>query len=151
MTVTEWLQGHHIRVRGILIYIVAPPGDGETALGQLHGKENDDEAEYDAGIESHCGKIVVSHPPAEVEASHEPLEDETRQDPRRKVYAVGRWDAVGRDQRNRDVDVAPKRARTATGEVVEGDGQDRTNQEEPDEWIIAGGGPSVSHRHHHLK
>ena len=151
MTATECLQRHHIRVRGILIYIVAPPFDVETALGQLHGKENDDEAEYDAGIESHRGEIIVSHPPTEVEASHEPLEDETRQDPRREVYAVGRWDAVGRDQRNRDIDVAPKRARTATSEVVKGDGQDCTNQEEPDEWIIAGGGPSVSHRHRHPK
>jgi len=72
-----------------------------------------------------------------MEAPHEPLEDATRQDPCRKVYAVGRWDAVGCDQRNRDIDVAPKRARTATSEVVEWDGQDCTNQEEPDEWIIA--------------
>lgn len=137
MTWSEWLQGHHIRVRSILPYIVAPPVDVEPAFGQLHGEENDDEAEYDARIESHRGKIIVSHPPTEVEAPHEPLEDETRQDPRRKVYAVGRWDAVGRDQRNWDIDVAPKRARTATGEVVEGDGQDCANQEEPDEWIIA--------------
>lgn len=138
MTFTECLQRHHIRVRSILPYIVAPPVDVETAFRQLHGKENDDEAEYDARIESHRGKIIVSHPPSEVEASHEPLEDETRQGPRRKVYAVDRWDEVGPDQRNRDIDVAPNRARTATGEVVEGDGQDRTNQEEPDEWIIAG-------------
>jgi hypothetical protein len=151
LTFTECLQRHHIRVRSILPYIVAPPVEVETAFGQLQGKENDDEAEYDARIESHRGKVIVSHPPTEVEAPHEPLEDETRQDPRRKVYAVGRWDAVGRDQRNRDIDVAPKRARTATGEVVEGDGQDCTNQEEPHEWIIAEEDPSVSHRHRHLK
>jgi hypothetical protein len=137
LTWSERLQGHQIRVRSILPYVVAPPVDVETAFGQLHGKENDDEAEYDARIESHRGKIIVSHPPTEVEAPHEPLEDATRNDPRRKVYAVGRWDAVGRDQRNRDIDVAPKRARAATGEVVEGDGQDCTDQEEPDEWVIA--------------
>jgi hypothetical protein len=88
----------------------------------LQGKENEDEGEYDARIESHRGEIIVSHPPTEVETPHEPLEDETRQDPRRKVYAVERWDAVGRYQRNRDIDVAPKRARTATSEIVEGDG-----------------------------
>jgi hypothetical protein len=133
LTTTECLQRCHIRVRSILPYVVAPPGDVEPAFGHLHGNENDDEADYDARIESHRGKIIVSHPPTEVEAPHEPLEDATRQDPRRKVYAVGRRDAVGRNQRNRDIDIAPKRARTATGEVVEGDRQDCTNQEEPDE------------------
>jgi hypothetical protein len=117
----------------------------------LHGKVNENDADNDARIESHRGKIVVSHPPTEVEAPHKPLEDETRQGPRRKVYAVGRWDAGGCDQRNREIDVAPKRARTATGEVVEGDGQECTNQEEPYKRIIAGGGPSVSYRHRHLK
>lgn len=103
----------------------------------MQGKENDDEADYDARIESHRGKIIESHPPAEVETPHEPLEDGTRQGPRYKVYAVDRWDAARRDQRNRDIHVAPKRARATTSEVVEGDGQEYTNQEEPDEWIIA--------------
>jgi len=72
-----------------------------------------------------------------VEAPHEPLKDETRENPRRNVYTIDRWNVVRRDQCNWYIDVAPKRMRTATGEVVEGDGQDCANQEEPDEWIIA--------------
>ena len=36
-------------------------------------------------------------------------------------------------------------------EVVEGDGQDCTDQEEPYKWIIAGGGQSVSHSRRHMK
>jgi hypothetical protein len=122
LTFTEYLQRHHIRVRSILPYVVAPPVDVETAFGQLQGKENDDEAHYDARIESHSGEVIVSHPPTEVEAPHEPLKDATGYDPRRKVYAVRRWDAAGRDQRNWDINVAPERARTATSEEVKGDG-----------------------------
>lgn len=81
MTATECFQRYHFRVRSILPYIVAPPADIDAAFRQLKGKENDDEAEYDAPIESHRGEIIVSHPPTEVEAPHEPLEDESRQDP----------------------------------------------------------------------
>jgi len=122
LTGSEHLQRNQLRVRSILPYVVAPPVEAETAFGQLEGKEDDDEAEDEACIESRREKIIVSHPPTEVEAPHEPLEDETGDDPRRKVDTVSRWDAVGCDQCNGDVDVAPKRTRTATGEVVEWDG-----------------------------
>jgi len=53
--------------------------------GQLQGKEYGDEAENDARIESRRKNIIVSHPPTEVEAPHEPLEEETDQGPRRNV------------------------------------------------------------------
>lgn len=109
----------------------------------MQGKEDDDEADDDARIESRRKKVIVPHPPTEVEAPHEPLEDETGDEPRRKADTVGRWDAAGCDQCNGDIDVAPERARTTTGEVVERDGQDCTDQEEPDEWVIAEENPSV--------
>jgi len=87
----------------------------------LQGEEYDDEADDGASVKTRREKIVVSYPPAVVEAPHEPLESETDQDPRREVDAIGRWDTVGGDQCNGDIDVVPERAGVATGEVVERD------------------------------
>jgi len=122
LTWRERLQRNHLRVGSVLPYVVAPPAEIDATFGQLQGEEDDDEADDDARIESRRKKVIVSHPPTEVEAPHEPLEDETGDEPRRKADAVGRWDTAGCDQRNGNVDVAPERARTATGEVVERDG-----------------------------
>ena len=104
----------------------------------MQGKEDDDEADDDARIECRRKNIIVSHPPTEVVAPHEPLEYAAGQDPRRKVYAINGWDVVSCGQCDGDIDVAPKRARTATGKEVEGDGCECTNQEEPNEWVITG-------------
>ena len=137
MTGSESLHGGHPHVRGIFPSVVSPPIDVDAIVRPLQGKEDDDETDDDARIESRRKNIVVSHPPSEVVAPHEPLEDATSNDPPRKVNTINGWGVVSCGQRHGDIDVAPERARAATGEEVEGDGRECSDQEEPDERVIA--------------
>jgi len=109
------LQRSRLRVQCILSYCVAPLVGVDTAFRKLKGKEDGDEAEGDTRIESLRKKIIVSHPPTEVEAPHEPLEDATDEDPRQNIWSINGRDAVRCDQCNGDVDVAP-------GEDTDGQG-----------------------------
>ena len=94
-------------IRRVLPYIIAPPVEVDTAFRYLQGKEYDDEAEDDACVEPRSKQVIVPHPPTEMEASHEPLEEATNKDPRSVVHAIDGWNAVGCSQCDRDVDVAP--------------------------------------------
>jgi hypothetical protein len=44
---------------------------------ELYGKENDDKAYCNASVEGSRKDVVVSHPPAEVVTTHDPLEEES--------------------------------------------------------------------------
>ena len=79
LTSRDRLDRYHLGIRRVLPYVIAPPAEVNTA--QLQGKEDDDGANDDACVEPRSKQIIVPHPPTEVEASREPLEDETNNDP----------------------------------------------------------------------
>ena len=64
----------------MVLTCIAPPLDFETALGVLHG-EDDDHAQPDASVQCSGENVVVSHPPSEVEAADIVIEDETDNSP----------------------------------------------------------------------
>jgi hypothetical protein len=107
VTWRECFQRSHVRIRRVHPYGIAPPVDVNTALWQLQGKEDDDEADDDARVEPRGKQIVVPHPPTEVVASHEELEKATDNHPRYNVDATGRRNSIGCKQCDGDVDVAP--------------------------------------------
>ena len=70
-----------VSVCSILPDGVAPPVDGEAALGVLHAEEDDEEPESDTGVEPSREDVVVAHPPPKAVAADKVVEDEAGDSP----------------------------------------------------------------------
>jgi hypothetical protein len=130
-------ERHCRRIECVLPYGVAPPDEVDTSLGVDDGEEHDDDAERDASVEGSGEDVVVAHPPAEVEATHKPLEDERDGEPGREVDpGRGRHRARAVEEHGH-VHVTPDGVRVAACEEVEGDRADGAEQEEVYERVVA--------------
>ena len=75
---SERLERNQLRVRRILPYRITPPVEVDATIRpQLQGKEYDEQADENASVQSRCEGVVVSQPPTEVVAPHEPLEEDS--------------------------------------------------------------------------
>ena len=129
-------EGNSHRIVRILPYGVAPPVEVDAPVRVLEREEDEDAADGDADVETGGEDVVEAEPPPEVEAAHEPLEERADHRPRRVVDA-GR----GRELREPrkadwDVDVAPERGRVPPRKDVEGDGQERADEEEVEDPVV---------------
>ena len=128
-------RGAH-RVEGRLPNCVAPPVQVEAALGILEDEEHKHHAHRDADVEAGGEDVVEAEPPAEVVPTHEPLEE--RADHRERGVADARRGRELREpgEADGDVDVAPDGHRVAAGEQVEGDGEERADEEEVEKGVV---------------
>ena len=69
-------------------------------------------------------------------ATHEPLEDEADQQKRRIIDTGRRRHRSDSGKEYGNVDITPVGQREPAGEVVEWDGKDGANEEEPQDWVI---------------
>ena len=133
----EQLQRRPERISSRLPEVVAPPADDDaTLLRQLQAEEDDHHRDDHTSVQAGRQQVVVAHPPAEVTATDEPLEDSADDEERGEVDAGrGRNDDKRADGEGR-VDVAEDGAWVAAREQVEWNREYRADEEEPKDRVV---------------
>ena len=128
--------GHADRVERVLPDGVAPPVEDDAAVGVLEREEDEDRAEGDADVEAGGEDVVEAEPPAEVVAADEPLEEGADHRPGGVVDARRGRELREPCEADGDVDVPPEGGRVAAREEVEGDGEERADEEEVEDPVV---------------
>lgn len=103
---------------------VAPPF--ERDVGQCKAQEDRDHSQCYTSIQTGAQDIVVAHPPPEMIATQEEIEEETSDAPGDIIDSGGRRDGTHTCKEDGNVDVAEKCHWETPSEEVEWDGQHRT-------------------------
>ena len=127
----EAYEGHSIRIRRILPHAISPPVQVHTALGELKAEEDQDQSQGNTAIHRSGEDVVESQPPPKVPSAHDELEDETDEEPGGVVDSRCRWEGVRAVEEDGEVDVAEEGTWVASRGVVEGEGEDEPDEEEP--------------------
>lgn len=103
----------------------------------MESKEGDDGSNGDSAVE--CGRqnVVVLLPPGEVVFAHIDLEEPGDRDSRPRVRQIVRCPVKGSTDKDRNVDSADDLViRESAGEEVEWQGEECTDEEAEDEYIV---------------
>ena len=120
----------------VLPHEISPPIELDAALGHLESEEDEDNTNSDASVQSSRQNVVVPHPPAEVVSAHEPLEDKADHNPGGVVNSGCGRHRTDACEEHGDVDIPPVGEWEATGKIVERDGKDCADEEEPEQWTV---------------
>jgi len=134
------------RIRGLHPPGIAPPIDIEATLRILDGEEDNDQAQRDASIEGSRQDVVVTHPPSEVESTHEEVENEAHKGPRRIIDSCGGRHGTNTSEADWDIDKSPERQRESTSEDVKWYGTQNADCEEPQNTGIGSTGAKYTVR-----
>ena len=102
----------------------------------MQREEDDDNRKCNTAVECCRENVIVSHPPSEVEASHEVLEDSTDNEPSGIVNSGRGNEPVQTGEHDRYIDKTPTRERVSFSEEVEGNGKNRADEEEVHDGIV---------------
>ena len=121
-----------------------PCVEGQSVTGPLKAdictevqrEEDDDTRNGRSRIKTGGKDIIVSHPPSEGFSPDDKIEDEANEKPGDVVETGGWRDGAETGEADWDGDVAPDGKRIAASEEVEGEGKDRSDEEEVEQSAV---------------
>lgn len=133
MPICECHERNAIGICGVLPNGVAPPVEFDTTARKLEAEKDEDHANRYTGIKSGREQVVEAQPPAEMPAAHNILEDESSGEPRGVVDTGRGRESVGSVEEDGEVDVSQPGPWVTAGGIVEWEGEEESDEEEPEE------------------